>query len=108
MESIMDSEKKEFSQWWLLIILLIVVSSVILSITGAGSKIFSTAVEREVFEQSFQYSQAQRQRIARYEAQLTELRGQLRNPGFNDTTKSNIKSQISAIKIQLATARSMD
>jgi len=65
-----------------------------------------TAVERKVFENSFQYSEARKSEIATYEAQLAEIDGKLANPNLDANTRANLEAQKSAINIQLSIARS--
>jgi len=48
-------------------------------------------VEREVFENSFQYNEARKTAIATYEAQLTEINSQLRNNNLSERERSNLR-----------------
>jgi len=89
---------------------LFVVIVVILAGFGFGLKslgIFgSTVVERKVFENSYQRSEALISQIAVGEAQLVEIEGQLRNPNLDENTRFNLQAQKSAINVRLTTARS--
>jgi hypothetical protein len=54
----MDKDKKLVASWWFWCVLLIVVTIPIFWILSAVGIIGKTVVEREVFERSFQYSEA--------------------------------------------------
>ena len=100
-----DPEKKEFGKWWMWVLFLVVVTVLVIFAFGSLGIFTQTVVERKVFEQSFQYSEARKLEIATYEAQLAELRGKLSNPNLDAGTRANIDAQIMAIQIQLNTAR---
>lgn len=102
----MDQEKKEVGGWWMWILMLTVVSIIVFTGLSYFGIIGKTIVERKVFENSYQYTAGQRQMIATYEAQLAELNTKLANPELDATTRSNMEGQVSAIRIQLAAARS--
>ncbi len=65
-----------------------------------------TVVERKVFENSFQYSEARKSEIAMFEAQLTEISHKLSNGNLSEGTRINLEAQASALRIQLSVARS--
>ena len=65
----------------------------------------STAVEREVFEQSYQRSEALRSQIATDEAVLAEIARKLANPNLDDDTRHNLEAQASAARMRIATAK---
>lgn len=100
-----DEEKREFARWWLWILGLIIVTAVAIGALNYVGIIGKTAVEREVFEESYQYTAGQRQKIATYEAQLAEINSKLSDPNLDDATRKNLEAQKSSIKIQLDTAR---
>jgi hypothetical protein len=102
-----DKDKLAVGGWWMWILGLVVVSFFALSLLNYGGIFTKTVVEREVFENSFQYSQARKAEIATYTAQIAELEGQLANPSLDAGTQSTINAQLSAIRIQLNTARNM-
>lgn len=66
-----------------------------------------TAVEREVFEQSYQRSAAMAARIATDEAVLAEIQHQLRRPELSAATRNNLEAQASSARVRIATARSI-
>ncbi len=101
-----DGDKREFGSWWLWILLLMVISvPVFFGLNSAG--IFTrTIVEREVFENSFQYSEARKVEIATFEATLAELEALLNSGTLNDRATAGVVAQMAAIRIQLRVARS--
>lgn len=64
-----------------------------------------TVVERKVFEESFQYSEARKTAIATYEAQLAEINRKLASD-VDSQTRTNLESQAAGIRIQLSMERS--
>lgn len=101
----MREERREFSRWWWWILGLVIVTGLIFSILGYVGVFTKTVVEREVFEQSFQYSEARKSEIATYEAQLAEINSQLADPSLDASTQRSLKAQKSAIEVRLATAK---
>lgn len=65
----------------------------------------STAVERKVFEQSYQRSSALKARMASEEANIAELEAQLANPNLDQNTRHNLEAQARAARVRLNTAR---
>lgn len=83
---------------------------VTLAVMGFGLRsmgvIGSTVVEREVFERSYQRSEALNARIATDEAALEEINHRLRIPGMEASTRAILEAQASAARIRISTARS--
>ena len=102
----MDPEKRVFGAWWMFALALIVISTVVFSLLSYAGLIGRTAVEREVFEQSYQRSEGYRERIAILEAALIELRARQAQPNLPESTRAEIETQIVAISAQLRAARS--
>jgi len=102
----MDQEKKEFAKWWLWVLLLLVTTIPVFTALNYAGVFGKTFVERKVFEQSYQRSEGLKTQVATYEAQIVELEAQLKNPNLDEGTRANINAQLSAIRIQLRTARS--
>jgi len=100
-----DTEKKEFSAWWMWILGLIILTIITLTATGYLGKITGTVIERKVFENSYQRSEAIKSEIATYSVQVASLEEQLLNPNLDAGTKANINAQLSAIKMQLNIAK---
>jgi hypothetical protein len=83
---------------------LIVVSVVVLSMTGYLGKITGTAVEREVFEQSYQRSASLNSRMAAYQAQLAQINSKLMTE--TDTEIVNgLKAQKAMLEVQINTVK---
>lgn len=102
----MEAEKKELGGWWLWILTLSVLTIVVLGGLNYVGVIGKTIVERKVFEQSYQYSAGQQQKIATFQAQMAELDRQLANPDLDNQTRTNLEAQAASIRIQLNAARS--
>lgn len=101
----MDSEKKEVGAWWVWILSLTVLSIIALTSLNYFGILGRTIVERKVFENSFQYSEARKSEIVVFEAQLVEIDIKLSNPSLSKETRTNIEAQASAIRIHLNAAR---
>jgi hypothetical protein len=65
-----------------------------------------TVVEREVFEQSYQRSEALKTEIAIHEATLAEIDRKLLNENLDADTKHNLEAQATGCRIRIATAKS--
>ena len=64
-----------------------------------------TIVERKIFENSYQYTEAKKTEIATFEAQLAEIEYKL-NSNIDEQTRINLEAQKAALKINLNVARS--
>ena len=103
----MDREKKEFGGWFVWILTLSVLAIVILTGLNYTGILGKTIIEREVFEQSYQYRAAQKLKIETFQAQMSELEHQLSNTNLDRQTRSNLEAQAASIRIQLNIARSI-
>ena len=74
------------------------------ALRGAGL-IGGTAVERVVFENSYQRSEALKSQIATDEAVIMEIERKLLNPNLDGDTRFNLEAQLSAARIRIATAK---
>lgn len=101
----MHGERREFGKWWVWILGLAILSGVIITALGYAGVFTKTVVEREVFEQSFQNSEARKSEIATYEAQLAEINSQLADPNLDENTRRSLKAQKSAIEVRLTAAQ---
>ena len=70
-------ERKEGGRWYWWAFGLLVAGGIILTALSYAGLFGRTVVEREVFENSYQYSEARKQAIATYEAQLIEIDARL-------------------------------
>jgi len=73
----------------------------------SGGVIGRTVVDRVVFEKSYQRSEAFKAKIAMDEASIAQIQGQLLNPNLDENTRFNLNAQVSAARIRINTARSM-
>lgn len=64
----------------------------------------TTVVERKVFENSYQRSEALSSEIAKNQATIAEIESQLKNPNLDENTRYNLNAQLSAARIRLQTA----
>lgn len=82
---------------------------VIFSVLGFGLRAMGvfgdTVVERKVFENSYQRSEALKAQIDVDEATLAEITHLLTNPDLDATTRSNLEAQASAARIRLAATK---
>lgn len=101
----MDSEKKLVGGWWMWILLLLTVSGIVLTGLSYVGLIGRTVVERKVFENSFQYSEARKAEVATYQATLSEIERKLATSKIDEGTRANLEAQASGLRIQLSTAR---
>lgn len=99
----MDNEKKKYGAWWVWVVFLAIATGIVLTGLSFAGVIGQTAVERVVFEQSYQYTAARRAEIATYEAQIDLLQAQRRTA--DEKTVAEIDAQLAAIGIRLAVAQ---
>ena len=108
MELLDKKETKELrsfiKSWWFWFFGIIIVTSIIGFGLSSLGLIGRTVVERKVFENSFQYSEARKAAIATYEAQLAEVERMLAG-NLDEATRSNLEAQAAGIRINLATER---
>ena len=87
------------------VIVVCIIVGFILKFTGV---IGDTVIERVAFENSFQYSEGQKQKIAIYEAQLAEIETRLSSSLIEEGVKKDLEAQRSAIRVQLAAAKRIE
>lgn len=102
----METGKKYFAGWWMWVLLLIIVTGLIFTGLRYAGLIGGTIVERKVFENSFQYSEARKSEVAIFEAQLLEINSKLGNLQLDANTRSNLEATASVLRVQLNAARS--
>jgi len=88
---------------------LLITVIVIMALLGFGLRslgyLGSTVVERKVFEQSYQRSEALKSQISTNEAVLAEITRKLSNTGLDASTRHNLEAQAAAARIRIATAK---
>ena len=99
----MGTEKKYFGGWWVWVVFLLIGTGIIFTGLRYLGIIGKTVVERKVFENSYQKSEADKTANTAYSAQLAQLRGKLNNPSLDAGTKAEIRAQIDAINILKST-----
>ena len=104
----MEKEKKYFAGWWVWVFLLIVTSGIILTGLSYVGIIGKTIVEREVFENSFQYSEARKTEQATFKAQLSEINYKLSCESIDSELRSNLEAQAASIRVLLNVSRSRE
>lgn len=104
-----DEEEKEVTRLFWKGFRILLVTLTILTLLGFAARsmglIGSTVVERKVFENSYQRSEAIKSQIATDEAALAEINVQLRNPDLSPTTRTNLEAQASAARMRIAAAK---
>ena len=80
----MEQEKKYLAGWWVWLVILILASSIIFGIASYAGMFSKTIVERKIFENSFQYSEARKTELAAFKAQLAEINSKLSSPSIDD------------------------
>ena len=107
-DDIREVEREARWTFWRFVPLIVIVM-VVLSAVGFGLKsmglIGQTVVEREVFEHSFQRSEALKSQIATDEAVLAEIERKLANPELDADTRHNLEAQAAAARVRIATTR---
>ena len=86
----------------ILVVFLIALTGFILSSLGL---IGSTIVERKVFENSYQYTEARKTETLVFEAQLVEIERRLSNTELNKTQRSNLEAAAAGLRIQLSVSK---
>jgi hypothetical protein len=88
----------------------LVITGVVLTVLGfvlhSAGVFGQTVVERKVFENSYQRSEAIKSQIATDEANLAEIDRKLQNPNLDPDTRANLEAQASAARVRIAAARS--
>lgn len=100
-----DPEKKQFGAWWMWVVGLMAITIVIGTVLQHAGVFGRTVVEREVFENSYQYTAAQKEKISIIEAQLEEIRVKLSDQSLDESTRKNLESQQSVLRVRLRAAK---
>lgn len=98
-------DRKEFRRWGRTATWVVAFAFVVLTIIGgvlhASGKLFNTAVEREVFEQSYQRSAAETQRFNTLTAELEGAEARLSAGNLNDVQRADLEAHAAALRIQI-------
>jgi len=70
-----------------------------------GCRTADVAIERKVFEGSYQRSESLKARIATDEAVLAEIEAQLQNAELDPATQANLNAQARAARVRIRTAK---
>ena len=98
-----EQEKKELGKWWIWILILLLGTIVVLTTTGYLGKIMGTVVERKVFENSYQRSEAMKSQMITWQAQLASIESQL----MSNPNDLGLVSQKRMLEVQIATTKGM-
>ena len=97
----MESEKKYFAGWWVWVLLLCIITGVVLTLLSYFGLIGKTIVERKVFENSYQYSEARKTESLTFRAQLAQIETKLTDPALDQSTRTNLEAQAAALRVQI-------
>lgn len=88
----------------LIVIAVLIMAALFFGLRSAGL-IGGTVVERVVFEQSYQRSEALKSQIATDEAVIMEIERKMMNPSLDEDTRFNLEAHLSAARVRIATAK---
>lgn len=72
---------------------------------NSALKLGNTAVERKVFENSYQRTESLKSQIATDEAVIIEIEQKLMNPNLDEGTRYNLEAQLSAARLRINAAK---
>lgn len=105
----MRSELREASAWgaWYIafVALFVIVIGVIGFTGGIWGRVIDNAVDREIFEHSYQREASLDAKVATFTAQLAQIDVQLSNPDLSDEARVELQAQRAALQVQIETAR---
>jgi len=93
----MEKEKRIIRSWWIFFTGLIIVTIIVFNILNYIGMIGKTAVEREVFEQSYQKQAGDASRQRHYRAQLAHINSLL----VSSPNDAQLKAQKAMLQIQI-------
>jgi hypothetical protein len=97
----MDQDKKEVGGWWMWILALVAVTVMVMGGLRMAGIWGQTAIEREVFESSYQKDASDNRQTAIWKAQIAEIDSTLLDMAADDPLRSGLVSQRSALRVQL-------
>lgn len=86
-------------------VLATVVIGVVVGLLNAAGFFGRTVLERKVYENSYQYTEARKSEIATYEAQLAEIDARLTDSALDSVTRSELEAAKAAIEVRLSVAQ---
>lgn len=98
-------EKAELTSWWAWGLGLLLLTAIAFGVLNALGLVGGTYVERKVFEQSYQRSEAKAAQATTYRAQLAEIEAQLARTDITSNTRRLLEAQAASIRVQLAGAK---
>ena len=96
-----DQDKKEVGGWWMWILALVVVTIMVLGGLRLAGIWGQTALEREIFESSYQKDASDNRQTAIWKAQIAEIDTTLDSMAADDPLRAGLVSQRSAFRVQL-------
>ena len=100
-EAMLNRPKRFVAGWFFWFVLLMVGASVIFGGLRAVGLIGQTAVERMVFEQSYQRQAGDNAKLNTFLAEKAALESLLRSQSITDAERADYQAQLSAINIQI-------
>ncbi len=95
----MEAEKKYFGGWFMWIVFLMIGAGIVFGGLRSVGMIGQTVVERKIFENSYQKSEADKMARVTYDSQLAILRARLGNHELYNGARIEIQAQIDSINI---------
>lgn len=92
---------RELWKWAAIFAVAVAIIGVILGTTGALSRIGGTAVERVIFEQSYQKQAADDAALQRYRAELAAAQAHLHSLPSDSALRPGIEAQIAGLRLML-------
>jgi len=100
----MDSEFRPFTILNLTLLFIVTIGCVGWALHAMGVW-GNTVLEREVFENSYQYQEGRKAEIATFEAELAEIDAQLARQDLEVSTRSNLEASRAALRVRLNAAK---
>ncbi len=88
-----EEDKKEFGKWWIWILALVIITGSALTLMKFGG----VAIERFIFETSYQKDAGDKKQLNTWQAQLAAINSRL----VSDPTNTNLNAQKAMLEIQI-------
>lgn len=96
-----DKDKRYLGGWWVWVTGLILLSVTVFWVANAVGLIGQTAVQREVFERSYQRQAGDAAKLSTFEAERAAIQSQLRRSDISPAQRADYEAQLAAINIQI-------